>query len=169
MKVITLVYKKIITAQSEGAWEKRVFADSYSEFCMQGQLFTNKGVCLSFSQMQQAQPQSSQLHHLVSASVIAYLHQLKNVIPDKCDSLGQLFLSFDQYRFEIIESHLQDRTQHQIALTFFSHPMVWHDTIGERLLLSDAWRDREANGYNLHLFSLGNDTGIYTLQTDQEK
>jgi len=169
MKIITLVYKKLITAQSEGAWEKLVFADSYREFCMQGQLFSNEGQYMSFAQMQAALPRASQLHHLVSTSVIGYLRQLQGTIPDLRDSTGQLFLSFDQYRFEIIASHLQQQAQHQVAIFFYSQPQLWHDTIGERLLLSDAGAVVENNNYQTHLIALAANTGIYSLKTHQEK
>lgn len=168
MKVISFVYKKYISAQSEGAWEKMVFADSYREFCMQGQLFGNEGKCLSFAQMQATLPRASQLHHLVSTSVIGYLRQLQSVIPDLRDSVGQLFLSFDQYRFEIIASHLQQQSQHQVAISFYSHPMRWHDAIGEKLLLSNADAVVGNGEYETHLFTLPAHTGIYLYKNEGE-
>lgn len=169
MKVISLVYKKHISAQSEGAWEKMVFADSYREFCMQGQLFSNEGQYMSFAQMQAALSRASQLHHLVSTSVIGYLRQLQGLIPDLRDSVGQLFLPFDQYRFEIITSHLQQQSQHQVAISFYSHPMRWHDAIGEKLLLSNADAVADDDGYQTHLFTLPAHTGIYSYKTEGEK
>lgn len=169
MKVISFVYKKQISAQSEGAWEKLVFADSYREFCMQGQLFCNEGRYMSFAQMQAALPRASQLHHLVSTSVIGYLRQLEGMIPDLRDTVGQLFLPFDQYRFEIISSHLQQQSQHQVAIFFYSHAQRWHDTIGDKLLLSAADTEVGSNNYQTHLFSLPPHTGIYSLQTDPGK
>lgn len=166
MKVISFVYKKHISAQTEGVWEKMVFADSYREFCMQGQLFSNEGQYLSFSQMQAALPRASQLHHLVSTSVIGYLRQLQGVIPDLRDSVGQLFLPFDQYRFEIVASHLQQQSQHQVAISFYSHAMRWHEIIGEKLLLSNADAVADDGGYQTHLFTLPPQTGIYSYKND---
>ncbi|MFT3675967.1 MAG: hypothetical protein QM781_08730 [Chitinophagaceae bacterium] len=169
MKTISFIYKKIITAQSEGVWEKMIFADSYREFCMQGQLFSNEGQYMSFAQMQAALPRASQLHHLVSTSVIGYLRQLQGVIPDLRDSVGQLFLPFDQYRFEIMASHLQQQSQHQVAIFFYSLSQRWHDTIGDSLLLSADGVEADNDHYQTHLFTLPPHTGIYSLQTDQEK
>lgn len=164
MRQITITYRKLIDNRSEGAWEKLVFADSYREFCMQGQLYSNGGTLPAFSQMKTASDRAVQLHHLVSTAVIGYLRQLGGVIPDLHNSLGQSFLSFDQYRFEIVASHLKQQEQHQVAITFFSHPLLWHDTIGEQLLLSGTKQAEGGAGYETHLFKLPPFTGIHSLQ-----
>jgi hypothetical protein len=81
-------------------------------------------------------PQAERLHFLVSAAVIGYLKQLNRKVPDIQNNLGKLFLPFTHYRFEIINSDIKDRSKHQVAINFITDPLIWHDIIGNQLLLS---------------------------------
>jgi len=135
-RIITLCYRKIIDINSNGNWEKLVFEDTYTEFRMQSQLFNTGKKYQSFAQLIQEVPGAEKLHYLVSPACIGYLQQLNEKIPDIHNSLGQICLRFKSFRFELINSDLNRKDVHQVAINFYSEPLLWHDTIGNQLLLS---------------------------------
>lgn len=133
---ICLCYRKIIDQQATGLWEKLVFEDSYQEYRMQVQLYDPEKKYPAFGELVRQVPAAEKLHFLVSAAVTGYVQQLKCIIPDIINTLGKRFLSFDQFRFEIINSHATEKSRHQVAINFISEPLLWHDTVGNQLLLS---------------------------------
>ena len=124
--LIRLCYRKIIDATAVKPWEKFVFDDTYTEFLMQVQLYNQEKKYTSFSELLQHVPAAEKLHFLVSTAAIGYIRQLA----------GKLFLPFENFRFEIINSDIKDKTKHQVAINFYTDHLVWHDTIGNQLLVS---------------------------------
>ncbi|TXK48755.1 hypothetical protein FVR03_07810 [Pontibacter qinzhouensis] len=135
-RVITFCYRKVIDATATTPWEKLVFDDSYQEFKMQAQYYNQENKYGSFAELLQHSPGAERLHFLVSAAVTAYVQQLNGIVPDILNSVGRHFLKFNNYRFEIINSDVLDKTKHQVAINFVSDPMHWHDTLGQLLLIS---------------------------------
>lgn len=135
-KIIRLCYRKIIDAASATSWEKFVFDDSYMEFLMQAQNYDREKKYALYSELIQQMPAAEKLQGLVSTAVIGYLRQVGGIVPDIRNRLGQLFLPFENFRFEIIQSNTTDKTVHRVAITFYSHPLLWHDTIGDQLVVS---------------------------------
>ncbi|MBC6608056.1 hypothetical protein H8B13_14610 [Hymenobacter sp. BT188] len=137
-RLITLCYRKIIDANASRPWEKMVFEDTYTEFRMQAQLLNQEKKYRSFGELLHYAPGADQLHFLVSAAVRGYVQQLGGLVPDVIDNLGRHFLKFSKFQFEIINSDLLDKARHQVAINFYSEPLMWHDTIGTQLLVSEA-------------------------------
>lgn len=135
-KIIRLIYRKIVDINSPAPWEKLVFDASYKEFLMQAQLYNQERKYSSFGELIAHVPGAYKLHFLVSASVVGYLQQLNGKVPDIREGTGRLFLPFINYRFEIINSDIHQRDRHQVAFNFVSEPLLWLDTIGDRLLIS---------------------------------
>lgn len=135
-KLITLCYRKIIDARSQKDWEKLVFEDTWREFKMQSQLYNQEKKYSTFSQLMMHVPGAEKLHFLVSAAAVNYIKQLNNKIPDVVNNTGKIFLKFTRFNFEIINSDIQNKSVHSVALNFFSDELKWHETIGEYLLLS---------------------------------
>jgi hypothetical protein len=161
---IRLCYRKVIDAQSSKPWEKLVLEDTYTEFLMQSQLYNNEKKYTTLSDLITHVPAAERLHFLVSAAVIGYLQQLQGKVPDLVNNLGRLFLPFNNYRFEIINSHIKDKSKHQVAINFFTDHLVWHDTINNQLLLSVPGNTE--NGETLtELFTLPPFVSIYSLKT----
>lgn len=131
-----MCYRKIIDARSERSWEKLLFDDTYKEFKMQHQLFDPQKKYSTFSELLHTVPAAQQLHFLVSAAATGYVHQLGEKMPDIKNNLGQSFIAFRNYRFEIIQSDTKDKSMHAVAISFISEPLEWLDTIGEYLLLT---------------------------------
>lgn len=136
MRVIRLLYRKIIDASSQSAWEKLVFNDSYTEFLMQAQLYNQEKKYSTFGELITYVPNADKLHFLVSGSVVGYLKQLNRKVPDILNNSGKLFLPFSNYKFEIINSDIKDKNKHQVAVNFMSEPLTWYDTIGNQLLVA---------------------------------
>ena len=165
-RVIKLCYRKIIDSTASKQWDKLVFEDSYKEFLMQAQLYNQGKKYSTFSEIVNNVPGSEKLHFLVSSSVIGYLKQLNGTVPDIMNSLGKHFLSFKNYKFEIINSDIKDKLKHQVAINFFSEPLDWLDTIGNQLLVSDG-KKNESGEYMTELFSLQSFLSIYSLRENE--
>jgi hypothetical protein len=162
--IIRLCYRKVIDNTSSKPWDKFVFDDTYTEFLLQSQLYNQEKKYTSFGEIITHVPAAEKLHFLVSAAVIGYLQQLHGKVPDLLNSLGRLFLPFKNYRFEIINSDIKDKTKHQVAINFFTDHLVWHDTIHNQLLLSIP--GNMENGELLtELFTLPPFVSIYSLKT----
>ncbi|MEH3112083.1 hypothetical protein [Pedobacter terrae] len=163
-KIITLCYRKIIDAENTNLWDKYVHQDSYTEFKMQAQLYNRKGQYNTFAELVLNVPAAEKLDFLVSASITGYLQQLKNIIPDVLDNLGKRFLTFENFKFEIINSDINDIRKHKVGVNFFSTPMVWHDTIGDQLLVS-RFKENEEKEILTNLFPIQKFVSIYAIQT----
>lgn len=133
---IRLLYKKIIDSASSPAWEKCAFNDSYQEFLMKAQLYNKDKKYNSFSELLANVPGAEKLHYLVSPAIAAYMRQFDGIVPCIANSLGEPFLRFKNYKFEILSSSLADITKHRIAISFVTEPLTWIDTIGTQLLVS---------------------------------
>ncbi|MDQ3290069.1 MAG: hypothetical protein M3Q05_02145 [Bacteroidota bacterium] len=163
-RIISLCYRKIIDSGSVKPWDKLVFEDSYTEFKMQAQLFNQEKKYRTFAELLQHAPGAEKLHFLVSAAVMGYLQQLNEIVPDIINNLGKHFLHFNQFQFEIINSDLLDKSKHQVAVNFYSEPLIWHDTIGNYLLVSSQ---KEESGQALtHLFQMQPYLSIYSLKSE---
>lgn len=163
-RIITLCYRKIIDARSQKEWEKLVFEDTWKEFKMQSQLFNQENRYTTFSQLLLHVPASEKLHFLVSAAAVNYIKQLGNKIPDVVNNIGKTFLSFSKFYFEIINSDLQHKSVHSIAINFYSDPLRWHETIGDYLLLS---ADADGIEGQTSLYKIQPFVNIHSLQKEQ--
>lgn len=134
--VIRLVYRKIIDAGSQDPWEKLVFEDTYREFLMQAQTFDPHKIYNTYSELILNIPGANKLPFMVSPSILGYLRQLGGKMPNIVNLVDKHFVPFKNYRFEIINSDMKDKSAHQIAINFISEQLIWYDTIGDKLLVS---------------------------------
>jgi hypothetical protein len=165
-KIIRLCYRKVIDASSQKTWDKYVFDSTYSEFLMQSQYYNQEKKYSSFGEILQNVPGAEKLHFLVSAAIVGYLKQLDGVIPDILNNLGKHFLKFTGYRFEIINSDIKNKTNHQVAINFFSEPLAWHDTVGGYLLISPLNGEENEDGILTDLLQLQSFLSIYSLKEE---
>ncbi len=135
---ITLCYRKVINVNSISTWERLVFTDSFTEFKMQSQYFDQESKYYTFAELLHNVPTAEKLHFLVSGSIINYVKQLNEVIPDVTNNLGLHFLKFNQFRFEIINSDLRNIDKHVVAINFYSEQLNHIDQIGDYLLTSKS-------------------------------
>ena len=163
-KIIRFCYRKIIDSSSQKIWDKYVFDSTYTEFLMQAQFYNQQKKYKTFAALIQHVPNAEKLHFLVSASITGYLKQLNETVPDIVNNLGRQFLPFKNYNFEIINSDITNKNDHRVAVNFFSEPLIWHDTIGDYLLISDSKKDINENGRNTDMVKMQPFFGIYSLK-----
>ena len=165
-RIIRFCYRKIIDASSQKVWDKYVFESSYKEFLMQVQFYNQEKKYSTFVELLKNVPNAERLHFLVSPSVTGYLQQLNGVIPEVLNSLGNQFLPFKNFKFEIVDSDVKYKSAYRVAINFFSEPMRWHDTIGEQLLVSETEGEKTEDGDLTHLLSLQPSLSIYSLKEE---
>ncbi len=165
-RIIRFCYRKIIDSSSQKIWDKYVFDSTYTEFLLQAQFYNQQKKYTTFGELIQHVPNAEKLHFLVSASITGYLRQLNETVPDIVNNLGRQFLSFKNYNFEIINSDIKNKNDHQVAINFFSEPLLWHDTIGDYLLVSDSKKDINENGRNTDMVKMQPFLSIYSLKTE---
>ncbi|GAB4043600.1 hypothetical protein [Spirosoma jeollabukense] len=134
--LIRLCYRKIIDAASQKAWDKFVFEDTYMEFFMQAQFYNQENQYATFQELVEHVPHADKLHYLTSTAAIGYIRQLNQLIPDIANVSGKLCLPFTQFKFDIIQSHVQNKEAHKIAIAFYSDPLTWIDTLNNQLFIA---------------------------------
>ncbi|OIN60760.1 hypothetical protein [Arsenicibacter rosenii] len=134
--LIRLSYRKLIDASSVKTWDQYVFEDTWKEFYMQSQFYNQAGSCQTFQELLDQVPGADRLHYLTSTAAAGYIRQLNQVIPDIANVSGKLCLPFSQFRFEIVHSHVSRKEAHKVAISFYSDPLTWIDTIGNNLLIA---------------------------------
>jgi hypothetical protein len=164
--IIRLCYRKIIDTSSQKMWDKYVFESTYTELLMQAQLYNTEKKYTSFAELIINVPGADKLHFLVSAAIGGYIQQLNGIVPDILDNLGKHFLSFSNYRFEIINSDFKNKQQHQVAINFFSEPLVWHDSIDNYLLISPVNTDKNEDELLTNLVQLQPFLSIYSIKNE---
>ena len=135
-RIITLCYRKVIRPGATLPWDKMVHEDSHMEFKMQAQNFSAGTNYTSYAELARNFPNAQKLAGMVTPAISGYVQQLNNIIPDILNTLGRRFLQFNEYRFEIINSDINDIDKHNVAINFFSGPLLWHDTVDNNLLVS---------------------------------
>jgi hypothetical protein len=113
---------------------------------MQAQRIDPEGMFRTFSELLENVPNADQLHYLASTSAIGYIRQLSDVMPDIANAYGKLCLPFKNFKFEFIDSHIENKTQHKIAVWFYSEPLQWIDTVGNQLLISYQQAEESETG-----------------------
>ena len=165
-KIIRFCYRKIIDASAQQVWDKYVFESSYTEFMLQYQFYNQEKKYTSFVELILNVKKAEKLHFLVSAAVTGYLQQLDYKIPDILNNLGKHFLVFKNYQFEIINSDIKNKSRHQVAINFFSEPLIWHDTIENYLLVSPVNGEKNNDGVLTNLVQLQPFLSIYSLKEE---
>lgn len=165
-KIIRFCYRKVIDASSQTQWDKLVFESTYTEYLMQSQFYNQEKKYNTFGELLQHVPAAERLHFMVSSAVVGYLQQLGGKIPGILNSLGKHFLEFKNYRFEIINADIRNKAVYQVAINFFSEPMCWHDTIGNKMLISAVNGETGQDGVLTELVELQPFLSIYSLKEE---
>ena len=134
--LIRLSYRKLIDASSRKPWDQTVFEETFQEFFMQAQLYNQARNYQTFQELLDHVPAADQLHYLTSRVAMSYLKQLNQTIPDVLNASGIMSLPFSQFKFEILSAHLENKDSYRIAITFYSEPLTWLDTLGNQLLIA---------------------------------
>jgi len=164
-RIITLCYRKIIDINVVKPWDKLVFDDSYAEFKIQAQQISYGTPYTSYAELLRNVPAAKNLSALVTPAISSYVQQLNETVPEILNNLGRRFLIFRQFQFELINSDINDKNKHQIAVNFFTEPLVWYDTISNYLLIGHLSQTTE--DIYTHLFQLQPYLSIHSIKTGQ--
>jgi hypothetical protein len=165
--IIRLAYLKVIDYSNDQHWDKKIWEASYKEFFMQAQQFDQAGQYKTFDEMCQNLSQAQQIPYLVSTSIIGYLRDLDKKIPELPNTIGEIWVPFTQFKFDLIDSHIEDKKQHKISIYFQSEPLLWLDTISHQMLLAfDNQLDKLKNNQSIttQLMSLPPNASIVSFQ-----
>ncbi len=141
---IKLAFRAVINKNSPLRWEKLIWEDTYKELLMQSQLYTDpEHPVKTFRQLLSRDERAEKLHFLVSTAAHPYILQWKGLVYLAPDNLGNSFLPFENYRFDILESDFRDKQQHEVAVTFYS-PLLTLIDIWEGHYLISLQTERQA-------------------------
>jgi hypothetical protein len=163
--IITLCYRKIIDANVAKQWDKLVFESSYLEFKMQAQNYSLGTSFTTYADLVRHVPKAKQLAGMITPSITGYVQQLAGIVPDMLNNVGKRFLKFNKFQLEIINSDINDKAKHQVAINFYTEPLIWHHTVENFLLLSDYKPAETENEEVLtNLFQVQPYVNIYSLK-----
>lgn len=154
---IKLAFRAVISKNAVSRWEKLIWKDTYRELLMQSQLYNDReNPAGTFRQLVSVNEKAEKLHFLVSAAAHPYLLQWKGRVYFLPDNLGDSFLPFEHYKFDIIDSSLQDPQAHEIGITFYS-PLITLIDIWEGHYLVSLSQEAD-------ILSEGADTLMFKMQ-----
>lgn len=140
MTKIKIAYRQVIDSRSSSDFEKKVFNDSFNEFYLQSQAYSEGGRLKTFQDLIGNNPKANSLHYKVGFSVGRYIAELKNVIPGLWDSIGKP-VAFENHEFQLLDSDISNKNTHTIAIIYISD---WFDLLaiaGSNLIVGNARGD----------------------------
>lgn len=136
MAFIKLSYRQVIDHSSTGAFEKKVFDDSYSELQLQIQRYNKDNQFTSFQAIAAHDPKANSLHYKVGFAVGLYIKELNRQIPGLWDAQQTISIPFEEHQLEIVASDISDKRQHVVAITYTTEAITFIGNAGEYLILS---------------------------------
>ena len=165
-KIIRICYKKVIDVNAQPGWERLLWENTWQELFMQQQFYNNGNKHQTFAALLNHVPAAEKLHFLSSTAAVGYLRQLNGFVPDVFNNRGNRFLTFNDFKFEVIDSDFTDKTKHRVAISFFSDGFVWYETISDYLLLSAVVAEQTKDGVLTHLWRMQPYLDIYSLKEE---
>jgi hypothetical protein len=117
--IIKLQYRKIFDQNVQKVWDKYVFDDTHLEYKMKCQEYTNEPEKTPFKELLKINPKAEKLHYLVSLASLNYLRWLEDKVPDIFNLVGERCIPFENFKFEILQSHYEDKINIRFRLIFF--------------------------------------------------
>jgi len=166
MALIKIAYRQIIDATSTGSFEQQVLDASYNEFLMKCQAYNPEGKYKTFTQMKAADGRANSLHYKSGFAIGHFINSLNNKIPGLFDTLGKNLL-FETQQFEVIESDITSKTEHKVAITYFTDTLTLFEIIGNYLLLANGneLTEQKKEAVETFLFQLQPHCSIISYQT----
>lgn len=159
MKKIKLAFRIVIDQNSEMIWDHYVFDDTYFEYKIQHQVFDDKeNPVKNYWELLQKNPNAERIPFLLSAATNNYVAQLNGVIKSLPDVLGTTFFEFENYKLDLVSSHLEDPSKHKIGLTFYTPKLILLDIIDGKYLLSKE--TEKENAWETFMFAFHQQVSI---------
>jgi hypothetical protein len=133
--LIKLAYRQVINIKDEGDFEKKVFNATYREFLLKSQAYNLEGKFKTFTRLKANDGRANSLHYKLSFTIGSFLKELGNKMPGLKDNNGDS-LVFEGFGFELVESNIEDKATHEVAIKYNTGTFTVLNTIGEYLVLA---------------------------------
>jgi hypothetical protein len=157
---IKLAYRQLIDANSAGNFERRVFHDSYAEFLLKIQNYNPGNKFTRFSDIVAADGRANSLHYKCSFAVLHHIENLINKIPQLLDTAGRMNIPFEVPEFKLIESAINDKSLHKVAVIYITGVFTLLDSFGEYLLLATGDQSGSIHNPGLETFTVKMQEGL---------
>jgi hypothetical protein len=134
-KLIKLTYQQVIDFASEGVFEKALFHSSYETFISKFEAYNREKKYVTFKELIEKDGRGNSLHFKLTFAAAHILDSLDKKIPNLLDHLGNT-ISFKFAEIYLLNSSINDITQHKIQILYLTEVLNLHEIIGEYLLLS---------------------------------
>jgi hypothetical protein len=151
---IKLAYRQIIDANSTESFEKKIFHDSYAEFLLKIQNYNPENKFAKFSDIVAADGRANSLHYKCSFAVLHHIETLRNKTPQLPDTNGRMNIPFEVPEFKLIESAINDKSLHKVAVIYITGVFTLLDSFGEYLLLATGDQSGPITNPGLETFTL---------------
>jgi hypothetical protein len=166
MALIKLAYKQIIDASAQGEFEKRVFHASYQEFLLKMQTYNPDKKFKTFTELKAHDGRANSLHYKLSFAVGHFFEMLNGRIPELNDNLGNQ-LKFEIPQFELIESNIDDRSAHKLAIIYTTGTLNLLNQLAEFMILADGDTTDKA-ALDTFIVKMQPNLSIISYQADEE-
>jgi hypothetical protein len=133
---IKISYRHIIEHAAQTSFEQHIHKASYEEFLMKSQAYNPEGKFKTFTELKANDGRANSLHYKSGFSATGLVGLLNNRIPFLEDNSGKP-VAFDDYRFEVIESHITDQQKHIVALHFTTPALELKKSFANFLVLAN--------------------------------
>ena len=135
--IINLACRVVFDKEVNLSWEKRVFEASYLEYRMQHQTYNyNIPDTTTYEKLVLHNTNALQIPFIIGVSIQNLIEELKGQIPGLKDNLGNSGMAFINYRVDIVDADLHDKSSFKIGITFYSPPMLLLEVIDKSVLVS---------------------------------
>ncbi|SDF00269.1 hypothetical protein SAMN05216464_111245 [Mucilaginibacter pineti] len=166
MALIKLAYKQIIDASAQGEFEKRVFHASYQEFLLKMQTYNPDRKFKTFTELKAHDGRANSLHYKLSFAVGHFFEMLNGRIPELKDNLGNQ-LKFEIPQFELMESDIDDRSAHKLAIIYTTGTLNLLNQLAEFMILADGDATDKA-AQDTFIVKMQSNLSIISYQADEE-
>jgi hypothetical protein len=133
---IKISYRHIIEHAAQTSFEQHIHRASYEEFLMKSQAYNAEGKFKTFTELKANDGRANSLHYKSGFAVTGFVDLLNNKIPFLADNTGKP-ITFDDYRFEVIESDITDQQKHIVALHFTTPALILKQSFANFLVLAN--------------------------------
>lgn len=133
--LIKVSYTQQFDANAKTGFEKSIVQASFTEYKMKQQAYNTDGSITRFTELKKKDGRANSLHYKSGFAVGGIIQSLQNKITVVQDGVP-FELSFDIYRFEVLESDITDISFHKVAVHYISGIMTLYEIIGNYLLVS---------------------------------
>jgi len=158
--LIKLAWKQVIDSSSVGSWEQRIFHDSYNEFLLKSQAYDPEKKFSRFSEILANDGRANSLHYKLSFAVLHHIDKLNKKIPGLMDEAGRANILFEIPEFKLLESNINDRSAHKIAIIYTTGFFSLLENFGEYLLLTAAGMRQQENNEPVESFVIKMQPGL---------